>query len=198
MDAFYDYCHAAGPSQCAFYSPDRNMIETRLNAILSNLKTHPIVVMPSQPSDLPEVVSYSSLKRLISAALYRPVLLFPSLARVLVGLEAGNGTPYLDLITVEGMRSRFSCDCPPLSLPDDTPDSAEETDDAFRAIMCSDGGEMADTAEEFADYATSLQEQSKAAGAVNVLFRISCAGWRTNAKWRFSGRLHLMSTLHLF
>jgi hypothetical protein len=186
MKAFYDYCHAAGPSECAFFSQHPTIIEAHLNAILTNLKTHPIIVSPTQPTDRPEIISYSSLKRLISAALYRPILLFPSLARVLAALEEGDGTPYLDLITAQGMRSQFLCDCKLPSIPDELPDDPEATD-AFRAIMCSDGGEMADTPEEFAEYATRLQEQSKAAGAVNVVFRISCAGWKVKAKWRFSG-----------
>jgi hypothetical protein len=187
MNAFYHFCHLSGPSKCDFYSPSPQVIEARLDAVLMNLKIHPIVVPPTQPGDLPELVTYTWVKRFISAALYRPINLFPSLAKSLAALENGDGGPFLNL---SGVRKSFSCDCGACGMPPEPPTELEGTEDAFRAIMCTDGSEMNDTVEEFEKYSEYLIRQSKAAGAVNVLFRMSCAGWNVKAKWRFPGRLH--------
>lgn len=192
MNSFYYYCHLAGPFKCALYSPTPKAIEARLNTVLEQLKKHPIMVAPIGPSDLPELVSYSSLKRLISATLYRAVVMFPELARVVAALEKGDGAPFLELVTSQGLRQPFSCDCQSCSGNDDPPEEYDDplAEDAFRAIMCSDGDELTETAEEFAEYAAALQNRSKSAGAVNVLFRIGCAGWKTRPKWRFQGKCY--------
>ena len=164
-----------------------------MDKVLATLKKHPIIV-PVAPSllgtsALPELITYSSLKRLISTALYRPIQLFPAIARVCAALESGDGGPYLDVAIAWGFkRKQFSCDLP--DVPPG-PDDVEGNGDAFRAIMCSDGGEMTDSVEDFTEYAETLMQRSKAAGAVNVLFRIACAGWKAKAKWRYSGK-HLL------
>ncbi|PQE14205.1 Alpha beta hydrolase fold family protein [Rutstroemia sp. NJR-2017a BVV2] len=190
MEAFYTYCHAAGPRICSFYSPTTTEISRRFSLILSNLKTHPIIVPSADSISLPEIITYSSLKRLISAVFYRPVLLFPSLANVLQSLELGNGAPFVDLVSTFGMRTPFTCDCDSchndLGGPDEDSD-IEASDDAMAAVMCSDGGEMNDTAEEFALYAEKLIAGAQATGAVNVDFRMTCVGWKAKAKFRFTG-----------
>ena len=186
MNAFYHFCHLSGPSKCKFYSPSPQVIEARLDAVLMNLKIHPIVVPPTQLGDLPELVTYSWVKRFISSALYRPIILFPSLAKTLAALETGDGAPFLNL---SGVGESFSCDCDACGMPPEPPAELEGTEDAFRAIMCTDGSGMNDTVQEFEKYSEHLIRQSKAAGAVNVLFRMSCAGWNVKAKWRFPGKL---------
>jgi hypothetical protein len=109
---------------------------------------------------------------------------------VLAALEVGDGAPFLDLAITQGMREQFSCECDACSFPPKGPRlpvELESYDDASRAIMCSDGGGMNDTVEEFEKYTEHIMEESKAAGAVNALFRISCAGWTAKPKWSFSG-----------
>ncbi|KAF7885335.1 uncharacterized protein EAF01_011400 [Botrytis porri] len=193
MSAFYHYCHLSGPTICAFYSSAPSQISTRLATLLSNLKTHPILVPPQDPSSLPELITYSSLKRLISASLYRPILLFPSLATVLQALETGNGIPFIDLTSTYGMREIFTCDCPHDScsdLPspiDDDDEDLEATADASAAIMCTDGGPLPHSLSTFQTYATYLIASAPAAGAVGVDFKLSCVGRTIPAKWRFTG-----------
>jgi hypothetical protein len=188
MNAFHYFCHKAGPANCDFYAPTPLTIENRLDKLLDKLRIHPVIVPAAKNSvDLPELITYSSLKRFISAALYRPILLFPPLATVLAALEMGDGAPFLDLVRAQGMREPFSCECDGSGIPPKAPLELESYDDAFRAIMCTDGGGMNETVEEFKEYADHIMKQSKAAGAVNVLFRIACAGWTTKAKWAFTG-----------
>ncbi|THV46967.1 hypothetical protein BGAL_0345g00020 [Botrytis galanthina] len=192
MSAFYHYCHLSGPTICAFYSPTPSQISTRLATLLSQIKIHPILVSPQDPSSLPELITYSSLKRLISASLYRPILLFPSLATVLQALETGNGVPFIDLTSTFGMREIFTCDCPQdscndLPSPVDDDDDSEATADASAAIMCTDGGPLPPSLSAFKTYATNLIASAPAAGAVGVEFRLSCVGRTIPAKWRFTG-----------
>ncbi|TGO40573.1 hypothetical protein BHYA_0035g00470 [Botrytis hyacinthi] len=192
MSAFYHYCHLSGPTICAFYSSTPSQISTRLATLLSQLKIHPILVPPQDSSSLPELITYSSLKRLISASLYRPILLFPSLATVLQALETGNGVPFIDLASTFGMREIFTCDCPhdscnDLPSPIDDDDDSEATADASAAIMCTDGGPLPPSLSAFKTYATNLIASAPAAGAVGVEFRLSCVGRTVPAKWRFAG-----------
>jgi pimeloyl-ACP methyl ester carboxylesterase len=118
MNAFYHFCHLSGPSKCDFYSPSPQVIEERLDAVLMNLKLHPIVVPSAQPGDPPEVVTYTWVKRFISAALYRPINLFQLLAKTLAALGNGDGGPFLNL---SGVRKSFSCDCGACGMPPELP-----------------------------------------------------------------------------
>jgi hypothetical protein len=186
MDAFYEMCHSVGPVQCAFYESSPKAIEVRLDKLLANLKVRPIVVPAATHSlDLPEIVYYSSVKRLISTALYRPIPMFPKLAEVLASIDSGNGKPYVEYVTGIGIRQPFECVA---NLPGPGDEDLEGTDDAFKAIMCTDSLAMNDTVEEFEDYSKDLIHDSKAAGAVQAVFRLSCAGWNIKSKWRFEGR----------
>ncbi len=189
MEAFYHSCHLAGPEKCALYSPSPAEIEVRVNNVLETLRNNPVIVPAPTKSDLPEIITYTAFKKFISAVLYRPVLLFSSLARAVAGLETGSGQAFIDetAIYTPWTRDKFKCDCEDTGH-DDEIETFKETNDAFRAILCSDGLQVEQTAEEFAEYAEYVQRQSKAAGAVNVLFRISCAGWTERAKWRFAGQ----------
>lgn len=116
--------------------------------------------------------------------------MFPSLAEVVASLETGNGEPFIKLVTSQGTWKQFSCECG----ADGSPDVSEGTNDAFPGIMCSDGEEMTGDVEDFEGYANEIMDQSKAAGAVNLLFRMSCAGWHVRPKWRYTGKPYCESS----
>lgn len=196
MAAFYELCHNAGSARCAVYESTPSAIQSRIEHLLQDLKMHPRIVSVTQlkcstrgcplSDATPKLVTYSSLKRLISTSLYRPIQLFPQLARVCAALEVGNGGPFMEVASAWGLEQKpFSCDC---GLPPDPSDEDDEGEgEAFRAVMCSDGGGELDTVESFWHYAEDLMKMSSAAGAVNVLFRLACVGWKAKAKWRYSG-----------
>jgi len=185
MNAFYKYCHLAGPEGCAFYSSTPEAIEARLDAVLESLKVRPIVVpMPLRIAGLPEVIYYSSVRQLIATSLYQPVYMFPAVANILASLEAGDGTPFVDLYGAS--QTPLSCDPQP-SNPSPAIENKEGTADAFSAVVCTDGGEMDDSIEAVEGYTKGILEASKAAGPVNAMSRMRCVGWRIRAKWRYSG-----------
>ncbi|KAB5549537.1 Alpha/Beta hydrolase protein [Coniochaeta sp. 2T2.1] len=178
MDAFYTTCHAAGPEKCAFHAATPADIELRLSTLLSNLTVNPVIV-PSSSSgpDLPELITYSKVKRLISTTLYQPVRMFSTFATVLAALEARDGQPFYNL-TLSGSpppSSLCNLDTVPPTVPVSGP-GHEDTPDAFPAIYCSDAPPFLSSPTEFARYAARLQDISRAAGAVLSLTRLSCAG----------------------
>jgi hypothetical protein len=187
MSAFYTYCHSAGPSLCAFHSSSPQLIETRLSSLLSNIKKHPVIVpAPSTSSSRPEIVSYSTVQRVISSSLYRPLIMFPAIASALSALEAGDGLP---LLTLSGQSFSDSLLC---NNPDSGSDEGEGIEDegsadASRAIMCSDNGGWWDSVEGVEAYVQILQNISKSAGATMAEMRLGCVGWTIQAKWRFTG-----------
>lgn len=136
---------------------------------------------------MPFIVTYSRLKRAISAVLYRPVHKFEPFANVLLALEKGDGWPFWDFVRSGDVLPSAICpiDSPPPSNP--MTDLAEDTDDAFPAIMCADAEPLLDSIEDMGRYASELQQISDAAGAVNVLFRAACAGRTVRPKWRYKG-----------
>ncbi|KFY96087.1 hypothetical protein V498_02908 [Pseudogymnoascus sp. VKM F-4517 (FW-2822)] len=185
MAGFYKYCHLAGLSGCAFYRSTPEAIEERLDALLERLRRQPIVApLTLHIADLPEVINYSSVKQLVSASLYLPISMFPTLARILASLDKGDGAEFINYYSAS--QQPLSCDCP-LSSPIVNPVFKESTPDAFGAVLCADGGETDDSIEAVEAYSKTLMNMSKASGSIDVITRMNCVGWRVRAKWRFAG-----------
>ncbi|KAI9050222.1 hypothetical protein LZ554_006361 [Drepanopeziza brunnea f. sp. 'monogermtubi'] len=194
MDAFYVFCHRAGPGRCDFYADSPAAIEARLELLLEDIKKHPVIVPASALlNPRPEIVSYSGLRRLISAALYRPLLLFPSLASTLLALESGDGRPFVNL-TSQGVGEPSRCDdrlesTIPTERENPAPGDPEAagSEDASKAILCADVDPMQGGVDGFVTYVDKLVRLSAAAGASMASLVMGCVGWQVEAKWRFSG-----------
>ncbi|KAI1100037.1 alpha/beta-hydrolase [Jackrogersella minutella] len=185
MEAFYHFCHKAGPSRCDFYASTPAAIEQRLASLLKHIRKYPIIIPATDAgTDMPQLITWSHLKRLISAALYRPIFMFAGFAKVLRALEDGDGQPFYEL-----MRSGNST--PPIcsieAIPPNVPRLEAGNADAFPAILCADAPPVEDTVEEFAEFVEELTRISAAAGDVNALFRIACVGRTIRPKWRYTG-----------
>lgn len=183
MNAFYDFCHLAGSSGCKFYAETPDAIKTRLDRLLASIKKSPVIVPAEKSaSNRPEIVSFSSVRRLISKSLYRPIQIFPSLAESLASLEDGDGVPF---IKTQGVSKD------PITCGNGSELQAEMSDgtgDAFPAIMCSEASPLLDTPDEFQKYVDTLTDLSPAVGAIMAQdFRLQCAGWTVRAKWNFTG-----------
>ncbi|KAI2463887.1 alpha/beta-hydrolase [Annulohypoxylon bovei var. microspora] len=184
MNAFYDFCHKAGPSSCDFYAQTPAAIEQRLASLLVRIREHPIIVPAAETGpDMPQLVTWSHLKRLISAALYRPIFMFKSFAKVLKSLEEGDGEPFYQLVKSEDSTPICSIE----AIPPNVPRLEEGNADAFPAILCADSPPVEDTVEEFAEFVEELRDISSAAGDVNALFRMACLGRTARPKWRYTG-----------
>lgn len=88
MEGFYSMCHQAGATKCAFYEDTAEQIRDRLEALLDDLRTRPaIALMATDGHSFPELITYSKVRKLISATLYRPIQKFGPLADALAALE---------------------------------------------------------------------------------------------------------------
>lgn len=186
MSAFYTYCQRAGPRLCAFYSSSPSQIESRLEALLADLKIQPIIVPASSSNNRPELITYSKIRKVIASALYRPLVLFPLLAEALSALESGNGLPSLTLSPQ--LQDQLPL-CDSSAKPDPTPDipEVEGSADASRAILCTDQAPFEGGVDAFGKYLEECETASKAAGATMASMRLGCVEWRVRAKWRFAG-----------
>ncbi|KAG9239741.1 TAP-like protein-domain-containing protein, partial [Amylocarpus encephaloides] len=191
MEAFYTFCHQAGPSRCAFHSTSPSKIKSKLTTLLSAVKRSPVIVASDNPNanSRPQIITYSSIRRLISSSLYRPLVMFPALATVLAALEKGNGAPYLAL---NPPLSQDPFQCSDSRDGRGGYDAGEDIDiegnaDATLAIMCSDNGGVSESVEDYAEYVDEVLGISPSAGAVMAEMRLGCVGWDAKAKWRFTG-----------
>lgn len=156
--AFFTFCHSAGPKRCALYAPSPAKIERRVDELLEDIKIHPVIVPGSAPGERPEIVSYSTVRRVISSSLYRPILKYPLLAAALAELELGNGLPILSL-SGGGIEDSLLC-----SSGDGEGDGLYEgSEDASNAILCSDNGGWAEnaTVHDFEEFLEEVEEKSK-------------------------------------
>lgn len=119
MLAFFDFCHEAGASKCAFYDSSPAAIQNRLDTLYTRLRTNPIQVLPSAANGTsgftisrPEIITYSDVKYMVIMSLYQPIRFWPTEALILSELEKGNGVPFLKYNIDRGHRaSAFSCSC---------------------------------------------------------------------------------------
>lgn len=184
MDSFYRFCYQAGPQNCSFYALSPDEIEVRLITLLADIRKHPVIVPAPLSGGRPEVVSFSGLRKLIASALYRPLVMFPPLAETLSALEAGDGRLFIEL-SGQGSGDPVLCESDPGANPE-FPD-VEGTEDASKAILCSDAAPMNLTVDQFGEYANELAQISKSAGATMANMPLDCVGWSVRAKWRFDG-----------
>ncbi|CAK7235587.1 hypothetical protein SBRCBS47491_009345 [Sporothrix bragantina] len=192
MQAFFDLCHRAGPDTCSFYADSPAAIRTRLDTLLAKLKVRPVVVPADKENgpEIPDIVTYSRVRKVLSSTLYQPQRAFERFAKTLLALEMGDGRPFYEQTTG---KQPFTTVCQAETIPPTVPLSGfdEGTDDAFGAIMCSDTIPLADGIEGFLKIVRDYEEMSYAAGATNVNFPIACVNRKIRPKWRFSGELVL-------
>lgn len=187
MEAFFTFCHKAGPEKCAFYAASAEAVKTRFLDLLSSLRRSPVSIQAYANVTgplMPKLVTYSQLQLLVRTCIYKPIHKFPALAEVMAALEKGDGLPFYNLNNAASDPPTMDfCGMNETSptIPTDTSDG----NDAFPAIMCADGELFSDTPETFAEYAETLRNISKYAGTSNAHFRLSCAGRSIRPKYRF-------------
>lgn len=189
LDAFDHACHQAGLEKCALWAKSPEAIQNRRAALLEKLKISPVIVpawtLPSGP-ELPEVITYTKLQRMMQTVLYSPQRMLLPMARIYEALERGDGLPYWEMVrngSEDDDEPKNSCSLgeTPATLPQET--GAEI--DAFPAIMCSDNSQVTDTPAEFSEYVKRLTKTSRWAGAVNLYFHVLCLGKTVRPKWEF-------------
>ncbi|KAI0418993.1 hypothetical protein F5X98DRAFT_88189 [Xylaria grammica] len=190
LDAFYDFCHEAGPGACALYADTPELIRRRMENLLEKIRKHPVLVTPDRSSattdNMPQLITWSHIRRSTATVLYQPLLRFKTYATVLAALESGDGRPFYSLYSILYPDEESSV-CSIETISPDIPRLEGGNGDAFPAIQCSDQPQANQTVEEFIDFAKQLTEISKSSGDINTLYRLNCIGRTTRPKWRFDG-----------
>ncbi|RPB03803.1 hypothetical protein L873DRAFT_1730857 [Choiromyces venosus 120613-1] len=179
LASFSTYCSQAGPLRCAFQTGSTpEDITIRLHNLLQKLSVEPLPIPSSQSTTgTPEIITESDVRNLLFVSLYSPLALFPIVAQILAGLEAGDGRAYL-IIAREG----FKCDCP------GGPRMPNTGAEAGLAIACSDGAPVPDDRAAFDEYLKDLTSQTETFGGVWARIRLGCINWKFRPKGlTFSG-----------
>lgn len=184
MDGFYFHCHRVGPELCAMYDSSPANIEDRIDTLLEDLRIHPVVVPASSSKTRPEIVTFSKLRQLIVSCLYRPIITFPLLDKVLAALEKGDGLPYIRLTATDEELQLCKAESQDPAELSEIPGSA----DGGTAVLCTDAAPLEGGVEAFAKYVKVLEGISKVAGAAMGGMALVCAKWPIAAKWRFAGK----------
>lgn len=147
MQSFFDGCAAAGPDDCPFYAQTPEDISRNLTALYNNIRDKPVPVRTKRSYGL---VDYSRLRSTVFASLYAPFATFPTLARGLADLAAGDGQVLFQITETP----LFKCSCDE-GLPE-----VDVVGDAQAAILCNDGIDIPESLEEFEKYFTKLTNSS--------------------------------------
>ncbi|KZL64421.1 alpha/beta hydrolase fold family protein [Colletotrichum tofieldiae] len=188
--AFYDFCYQAGPEKCAFHAPTSEAIMERLSKLLSTLKTHPVIVAMDEENgpEVPMLVTYSKVMRLVSSTLYQPQYQFESFSKIIAALEGKDGRPFYEHYHPSKLTPAPMCSPQPISPLEPLPVIIEGTEDAFPVIMCADHPAVHNlTLEDVQREADTILDLSPATGALNVPYQMTCNQRTTRPRWRFDG-----------
>ncbi|KAH8176000.1 alpha/beta hydrolase fold domain-containing protein [Sarocladium implicatum] len=190
MNAFYEYCHAAGAKLCSFYEDSPEAIKAKLGKLLEALKAQPIIIPSSDDENgprVPQLLSYSEVQRLVSYMVYQPYFEWPIFSDILIGLNEGDGRPYYDYYNPSAAPSPV-CGTEDISPFDPLPYQVYQTEDAYGFMVCADRATSYNaTLEQAVEDAKFLIDWSPATGAFNWGERLLCAGRTVRPKWRFEG-----------
>ncbi|KAJ5912957.1 Peptidase S33 tripeptidyl aminopeptidase-like C-terminal [Penicillium tannophilum] len=198
FDRFGLYCDAVGPDECPFFvvggsSAIQDAYWTLENQILNSS----IPVMASATRG-PEVITWTDVKAILRIAVYQPLLAFPVLAEKIGALANGNPVPMADF-----KRGRHFSTCPSNECSMMGPWSPQCTQGqdnslyAMSAILCTDADFLVDkTLESFAQMWMDLKADSQTLGDYWAQMLLSCAGWKTKAKYKFTGPWDGIVTSH--
>lgn len=201
MLAFFEFCHEAGPQNCAFYASTPAAIQRRLEDIYAKLRRYPLQVfsytnntveLQSLGITRPKVITYSEVKNAVIYSLYQPLLFFPQLAEALASLEVDDGIPFLKMAVARGyIPPSFSCGCDSPTCEDMSgwPLEAVGNEDAAVYVKCGEGNPDVnrDSLEVMEWYEKELRRKSPLSASVMFNIRLSCAGWTSRTKWNFVG-----------
>ncbi|CAG8016740.1 unnamed protein product [Penicillium olsonii] len=189
FERFGQYCNAAGPIGCPFYiDGGAEAIKAAYWELEQQILNVSIPVMASATRG-PEVVTWTDIKAIQRVAIYQPLLAFPVLADRMTELAKGNPVPMADF----KHGSHFGA-CPSNKCSRAgpwSPDCATSQDNmlyAMAAIMSSDAEHMTTlNMQEFRAIWDSLRADSDTLGDYWAQLHLSCVGWKTKAKYPFTG-----------
>lgn len=180
FNAFFEYCHEAGPTGCALAGGSPEDIKTRVDELIESLKTNPVAV-PGSATRPPDIITYTDVKTTIKTAIYQPVQLFGLLAGFLADLSQNNGSSFADFKYQSAAGS-----CPGPDQPANV--VGDNRFDSQASIICTDGLSIDGISKDkYRRYWQTLRGQSKTIGDEWAQVRMPCNSWKARPAWRFDG-----------
>lgn len=189
LEELVRYCFEAGQDHCRFWrSGGPQAILAAYEKLLHDIRDDPLSV-PGNSQRGPEIITWSDIKMVVVNALYQPVMLGPIMAELLQDITNGTGRVFADYKQTARKPSCQSAQCEANGPFSEECISQDWNDlEATAAVICTDAQDIGSfTEDEFRMYWRTLQDQSRTMGDLWAQTRLNCAGWRTRAKWRFSG-----------
>ncbi|KAL3420216.1 Tripeptidyl aminopeptidase 2 [Phlyctema vagabunda] len=185
VQTFYQTCFDAGAMRCALFHADGpQAIEEDVKAILEQARHRPLATLRQTSSLIPEIVTYSDIKKFIFWSLFSPLHTFPVLAQGLADIKFGNGTLVL----------QATHPVPRNQCVDHSPDTSNNVypgflEEVLPAISCSDStSQSSQTLSSFKSYLRDVESRSPTIGAIWAQHnRLACTGWTIRPAWRFTG-----------
>ncbi|KAJ5893163.1 TAP-like protein-domain-containing protein [Penicillium tannophilum] len=171
LQKFFEYCYEAGPESCPLALDSLHATTAGYYDILADVASNPIAV-PESMTRGPDIITYSDVHAMVVQSLYKPMTLFPTMARLLADLSHRNGSSFADFKTKDLKATRE---------PGYNPE-------ALSGVLCADGKNIHGIAKgEYREYWKTLRNQSQAVGDEWATIRLPCAGWHVRPEWAFDG-----------
>lgn len=183
FSAFFDYCHAAGPSRCSFYRETPKDIYNRFETLL--YKIDPIAAAKENSPDQNVIRKTLNILRIFTySGLYAPILGFPFIANLLSGLEIAVSKGLSEDTISELYRGLDFEGVVTEGVGDPGSDSWSV------AIQCSDsnGRVFNRTLAESLPLFREFKKQSYIGSAINTGGYIACLGWSIRSDDVFEGK----------
>jgi hypothetical protein len=168
VEYFYRSCFEAG-DKCALSRPSDTEWEDmkkRVDALITQADLQPFAVL--QGNEI-IIIAGREFRSVFTRPIYSPLDSFDRLARILSGALEGNFTLFLEDLAEAAPKLHDICD------PPDGSTIAE--DDAFNAIVCSDGEDATHLGiSYFQSYIEELKSQSPTLGVEWSAFRFTVSG----------------------
>ncbi|TFY68086.1 hypothetical protein EVJ58_g1231 [Rhodofomes roseus] len=185
VEAFFTFCHQAGPEKCPLYEPSPEAIKSRVDAIINKVESTPVPVPFAEHG--PMVFSKKLLYELIFIMTYKPILFFPDLATMLIGAERNNGSAISAV--VNKFLPDYECAC-------ERKQPWLESNEALMAIGCGDGDELTFDPDYYDAYLANMTAQARFGGPFWAMYHVRCSQWRVRPKWRYTGPFAADNTSH--
>ncbi|KZT66834.1 alpha/beta-hydrolase [Daedalea quercina L-15889] len=185
IEAFFTFCHRAGPERCSLYEPSPQAIKSRVEGIINKVTNEPVPVPFAEHG--PMIFTKKLLYELTFIMTYKPIQSFPDLATMLLGAEQNNGTAISSI--VNKYLPDYECSC-------SRAQPWLESNEALMAIGCGDGDELTYDPGFYEMYLANMTAQSRFGGPFWAMYHVRCSQWRIRPKWRYTGPFAAANTSH--
>jgi hypothetical protein len=186
-NTFFEYCHAAGPNNCPFYTgaTAKDIAERFHNLFVPLNSTLATAQNWANATVITE--SLAAMKSNIRGMCYTPTVLYPALEQQLVAYES----IIKNNLTVDAIEAVSAIGVDNSVIPG----TLEPLTEWLSGVLCSDILSLYNqTYADLSSHVRELEAQSFLAGELWSTLQATCTGWPIQAKLRFAGNFVIALT----